>query len=42
MKREKEKENNTSYCISMGSKPSKSTANENMKQIKELDINEKT
>ena len=36
----REKENNVSYCRSMGSKPSKSTVSENMKQIKELDINE--
>ena len=41
MKREKEKQTSTSYCISMGSKSSKSTASENLKQVKELDINEK-
>ena len=33
----REKENDISYCISMGSKSSKSTASE-----KEFDINEKT
>ena len=38
----REKENNLSYYISMGSKTSKSCATENMKQIKELDIEEKT
>ena len=41
MKREKEKDNNTSYCIFMGSKSPKSTASENMKRTRELDINEK-
>ena len=40
MRREKENESNLSYCISMGSKTSKSCATENMKQIKELDTNE--
>ena len=34
MKREKDKENTISYCISMGSKSSKSCATGNMKQIK--------
>ena len=41
MSREKENENSISYCISMGSKTSKSCATENMKQTKELDIDEK-
>ena len=37
----REQENNLSYYISMGSKTFKSCAAENMKQIKELDIQEK-